>query len=190
MAQLSYWSLRWNVNKSRMNTCMSAQHGWTPCTLGSELPVGITTATTIIINPIVLNHNLSRVSWWVCQYACSKHQGEWRGNQGSKPSLVGIDTLTKRVEPQSKVMGTGSWWSASDTQSKTTIVLTDEQFWNTDGQLERSPGGYLSSTRWIRQSLMLVYSGSTSQKERYWYNPNSRRGLRRGHSWPPRPSLG
>ena len=36
--------------------------GWIRPTLGSELLVGITTATTIINNPIILNHNLGRSS--------------------------------------------------------------------------------------------------------------------------------
>ena len=111
VARLSYWSLGWNVNKSRMNTWMSAQHGWKSRTLGSELPVGITTATTTIINPIIFNHNLGRASWWVRRCARLEHQGEWRGNLGSKPSPVVIDTSTMRVEPWSKATGTGSLWS-------------------------------------------------------------------------------
>ena len=35
---------------------------------------------------------------------------------------------------------------------------------------------------------MSVYSSSPSQKERYWYNPNSRRKSWQEHFWPPRPS--
>ena len=84
---LSIWSPGWNVDKSRMNTWMSAQHGWTPRILGSELPVGITTATTTIINPIILNHNLGRAF------------------------PVGTNTSTRRVELWSKLTGTSFSWS-------------------------------------------------------------------------------
>ena len=38
-------------------------------------------ATTItIINPIMLNHNWGRTSWWVCWWACPEHRGKWRGD--------------------------------------------------------------------------------------------------------------
>ena len=59
-----------------------------------------TTITTTItsINPIKLNHNLRRASWWVYQWAHSKHQGEWRSNLGSELFPVGINTLTRRVD--------------------------------------------------------------------------------------------
>ena len=45
---------------------------------------------------------------------------------GSELFAVEIDTLTRRVEPQSKATGIIFSWSASDTQSKAT-VLADEQ---------------------------------------------------------------
>ena len=34
--QVFIWSPEWNVDKNRMNTWMSAQHGWTSRTLGSK----------------------------------------------------------------------------------------------------------------------------------------------------------
>ena len=33
-----------------------------------------------IINPIILNHNLGRASWWVRWWTRSEHRGGWRGN--------------------------------------------------------------------------------------------------------------
>ena len=94
-----------------MNTWMLAQYSWTPRTLGSKLSVGITIAITTI-NPIILNYNLDRASWWVGWCARLEQQGEWCGNLGSKPSLVKIDTLTRRVELWSKATGTRSLWSS------------------------------------------------------------------------------
>ena len=87
----SCWNLGWNLDRSWINT-----------------PVGITTATTTIIKPIMLNLNLGCTSWWVHQGDYLEHKGEYRGNLGSEPYPVGIDTLTRRVESQSKTMGTGS----------------------------------------------------------------------------------
>ena len=46
--------------------------------------------------------------------------------------------------------------------------------------------GYL--TRSIGWLLMPVCSGRSSRKERHWCNPNNRRELWRGYSWPPKPS--
>ena len=148
VARLSYWSLGWNVNKSRMNTWMSTQYGWTPRTLRSELPVGITTATTIIITTITTNPD-SALPGSCCKLSTPwslQHRDKWysylakpldespvkvgefkedldisywlwfrpgppRVNTTyprSKPSPVRIDTLTRRVKPQSKATGTGS----------------------------------------------------------------------------------
>ena len=53
-------------------------------------------------------------------------QRGWTQRTLGSELLVGIDTSTRRVELQSKATGIGFSWSASDAQSKAT-VLADEQ---------------------------------------------------------------
>ena len=102
LGRASWWIRWWARPKYR-----GEWHG----ILESELPVGITTVTTTIINSLILNHNLGCTSCWVRRCARPEHQGEWRGDLGSKPSPVGIETLTRRVKPWSKATGINSSWS-------------------------------------------------------------------------------
>ena len=47
---------------------------------------------------------------------------DWTWHILESKLLVKIDTSTRRVEPWSKAMSTGSWWSTSNTQSKATVL--------------------------------------------------------------------
>ena len=87
----------------------------------------------------------------------------------SKSFFVEIDISTTRVAPQSKATGTGSLWSGHWDLRRTvkTIYLANEQ----------CPEWQRVTWKCIRWSLMLMRSGSTSQKERQWCNPNSWQGL-------------
>ena len=56
----------------------------------------------------------------------------------SKPSPVGIDTSTRRVEPQFKATGTGIEGQVIETsgaQSKAFVVLMNEQYWSAGGRM-------------------------------------------------------